>query len=216
ENLFRAFNGEEAGFELVALSPDQQPMPMRVKWSLNRIETRYHWYQLYGNWNWERSTRRKSIATGEALLGETPVLLSTPTDWGRYELVVERLDGDYVEAALDFYAGWYAPADASATPDRLEMSLDADSYQPGDTAQLRLVPQSAGTALISVLSNQVIERHAVEVEAGEVLVDVQAAGTLRWDAPADPLLPWDLGRGLLTEAVVGRTGDGMLFEGDRV
>jgi uncharacterized protein YfaS (alpha-2-macroglobulin family) len=162
--------GTEAGFELVALSPDQQPMPMRVKWSLNRIETRYHWYQLYGNWNWERSTRRKSIATGEALLGETPVLLSTPTDWGRYELVVERLDGDYVEAALDFYAGWYAPADASATPDRLEMSLDADSYQPGDTAQLRLVPQSAGTALISVLSNQVIERHAVEVEAGEVLV----------------------------------------------
>jgi hypothetical protein len=72
--------GTEAGFELVALSQDLQPMPMRVKWSLNRIETRYHWYQLYGNWNWERSTRRKSIATGEALLGETPVLLSTPTD----------------------------------------------------------------------------------------------------------------------------------------
>ncbi len=174
--------GSEAGFELMALSPDQLPMPMRVKWSLNRIETRYHWYQLYGNWNWERSTRRKSIATGEAVLGETPFLLSTPTDWGRYELVIERLDGAYVEAALDFYAGWYAPADASATPDRLEMSLDSDSYQPGDTAQLRLVPQSAGTALISVLSNRVIERHAVEVEAGEVLVPLTV--TQEWGSGA--------------------------------
>ncbi len=163
--------GTEAGFELLALSEDQQPMPMRVKWSLNRIETRYHWYQLYGDWNWERSTRRISVATGEAQLEEeSPFLLSTPVDWGRYELVIERLDGDYVEAALDFYAGWYAPADASATPDRLEMSLDADSYQPGEVARLRLVPQSAGTALISVLSNRVIERHAVEVEAGEVVV----------------------------------------------
>ncbi len=160
--------GTEAGFELVALSAQLTPRPMRVKWSLNRIETRYHWYQLYGNWNWEPSTRRKSIATGEALLGDTPFILSTPTDWGQYELVVERLDGDYVAAAVDFYAGWYAPADGSATPDRLELSLDGDSYQPGDTAQLRLVPQNAGTALISVLSNRVIERHAVEVEAGDV------------------------------------------------
>ncbi|MEP2717867.1 MG2 domain-containing protein [Pseudophaeobacter sp.] len=162
--------GTEAQFELVALSEQLNQMPMRVKWSLNRIETRYHWYQLYGNWNWERSTRRKSIATGEAQLGESPVLVSAPTDWGRYELVVERLDGDYVEAAVDFYAGWYAPADGAATPDRLEMSLDAESYQPGDTARLRLVPRSSGTALISVLSNEVIERLAVEVTAGEVVV----------------------------------------------
>ena len=174
--------GTEAGFELIALSADQLPMPMRVKWSLNRIETRYHWYQLYGNWDWERSTHRKSVASGEALLGETPVLLSTPTQWGHYELVIERLDGDYVEAALDFYAGWYAPADGSATPDRLEMSLDANSYQPGETAQLRLVPQTAGTALISVLSNRVIERHAVEVEAGAVVIPLEV--TQDWGSGA--------------------------------
>lgn len=174
--------GTEAGFELVALSPSRQPMPMRVKWSLNRIETRYHWYQLYGNWNWEPSTRRKSIATGEATLGETPFVLSTPTDWGQYELVVERLDGDYVAASLDFYAGWYAPADASATPDRLEVSLDRDSYSPGDTARLRLLPQSSGTALISVLSNRVIERQAVEVEAGEVVIPLNV--TQDWGSGA--------------------------------
>ena len=162
--------GTEAGFELIALSEQLNPQPMRVKWSLNRVETRYHWYQLYGNWNWEPSTRRHAVASGEVTLGADPLVLSKPVNWGRYELVVERLDGDYVEAAVDFYAGWYAPADGSATPDRLEMSLDTDSYQPGDTAKLRLVSQSAGTALISVLSNRVIERHAVEVQAGEAII----------------------------------------------
>lgn len=174
--------GTEAGFELIALSPQLTPQPMRVKWSLNRVVTRYHWYQLYGDWNWEPSTRRTSIATGEATLGQTPVVVNTPVDWGRYELVVERLDGDPVEAAADFYAGWYAPADASATPDRLELSLDRDSYEPGDVAQLRLVPQTSGTALISVLSNRVIHRQAVEVTAGEALIPLEV--TADWGSGA--------------------------------
>lgn len=174
--------GTEAGFELIALSPDLSPQAMRVKWSLNRVVTRYHWYQLYGSWNWEPSTRRTSIANGEAMLGELPLVLNTPVDWGHYELVVETLEGAPVEAALDFYAGWYAPADASATPDRLELSLDRDSYSPGDTARLRLVPQSAGTALISVLSNRVIHRQAVEVAAGEAVIPLEV--TADWGSGA--------------------------------
>ena len=67
-----AAEGSEAGFELIALAPDLTPMPMRVKWTLNRVETRYQWYQLYGNWNWEPVTRRTRVATGEAQLGSDP------------------------------------------------------------------------------------------------------------------------------------------------
>ena len=159
--------GTDAGFEVIALDAALQPAPMRVRWTLNRLETRYQWYQLYGDWNWEPTTRRTRVASGEAALGAAPLTLSQPVDWGRYELVVERLDGAYVAAATEFYAGWYAPADSSATPDRLELSLDAETYAVGDTATLRIVPRAAGTALISVLSNSVIARMAVEVPAGE-------------------------------------------------
>ena len=162
--------GSAAGFEVIALGPDLVPQPMHVKWTLNRVETHYQWYQLYGNWNWEPTTRRSRIATGEATLGSTPLQISEPVDWGRYELVIERLDGAPVSAALDFYAGWHAPADAAATPDWLDLSLDADSYQPGDTARLRIVPRAAGTALISVVSNRLIERRAVEVPEGETTI----------------------------------------------
>lgn len=174
--------GSEAGFEVISLGPDLLPKPMHVKWTLNRVETRYQWYQLYGNWNWEPTTRRTRLATGEATLGTAPLQLSEPVQWGRYELVIERLDGTPVSAALDFYAGWYAPADSAATPDRLELSLDADSYQPGDTARLRIVPRAAGTALISVVSNRLIERMAVEVPAGETTIPLSV--TEEWGSGA--------------------------------
>ncbi|MBY6141426.1 alpha-2-macroglobulin family protein [Leisingera daeponensis] len=177
-----AAEGSEAGFEFIALSPDLTPMPMRVKWTLNRVETRYQWYQLYGNWNWEPVTRRTRVATGEATLGSDPLPLSQPVDWGRYELVVERLDGAYASAAYDFYAGWYAPEGSTETPARLELSLDRDSYTPGDTARLRIVPQAAGTALVSVVSNRLIHRLAVEVPAGETVIPLEV--TQDWGSGA--------------------------------
>ncbi len=132
-----AAEGTEAAFEVIGLSPMLEVQPMQLRWTLNRVETRYQWYQQWGNWNWEPITRRRRVATGETAFDGTPVQIANPVEWGRYELVVERLDGERAEAAVDFYAGWYAPADSAATPNRLELSLDAENYQPGDTSQLR-------------------------------------------------------------------------------
>lgn len=173
--------GTEATFDIVALSPDLNVTQMPVRWSLNRVETRYQWYQLYGNWNWEPTTRRTRIASGELSLSG-PITLSEPVDWGRYELVIEQVGGDYAMSSVDFYAGWYAPVDSSATPDRLEMSLDRDSYRVGDTARLRVSSQSAGVALISVLSDRVIHREAVEVPAGDTLIPLTVGSN--WGAGA--------------------------------
>ncbi|MFT5613263.1 MAG: hypothetical protein ACI8Q6_000539 [Granulosicoccus sp.] len=162
--------GSEAGFQIIGLGADLDLQPMQVRWTLNRVETRYQWYQQYGNWNWEPLTRRTRVSTGLADLGDTPLVLSEPVNWGQYELVVERTDGVYTAASMDFYAGWYASADTSTTPDRLDLSLDKSSYLPGDTALLRIVPRAAGTAMISVMSNHLIERHAIEVEAGQMQI----------------------------------------------
>ncbi|NIZ13851.1 alpha-2-macroglobulin family protein [Phaeobacter sp. HF9A] len=174
--------GTTAAFDMIALGPDLEPTPMQVHWVLNRVETRYQWYQLYGDWQWEPITRRTRIAAGDALLGGDPVEVSAPVDWGRYELVVERLDGDYVTASQDFYAGWYVPASDAQTPDRLELSLDAESYTPGDTARLRIVPPAAGTALISVIGSELIHREAVEVQAGENVIPLEI--TADWGSGA--------------------------------
>ena len=173
--MFEDVVGEasEAGIQIIGLSPDLDLQSMQVRWTLNRVETRYQWYQLYGNWNWEPITRRTRVSTGIAELGDTPLTLSEPVDWGQYELVVESTGSGYTAASIEFYAGWYASADTSTTPDRLELSLDKPSYLPGDTALLRIVPRAAGTAMISVMSNHLIERHAIEVEAGQTQIPLQ-------------------------------------------
>lgn len=174
--------GTEAGFEVIAIGPDLAPMPMEVQWTLNRVETRYQWYEEYGSWNWEPITTRQRVATGTGALGAGPLAVASRVDWGHYELIVERTDGAYVASSMDFYAGWYAPADASSTPDTLELSLDKPGYGPGETAQLRIVPRYAGTALITVMSNRVIHMQAVEVAEGENTIPL--AVTDDWGAGA--------------------------------
>ncbi|MGB3244948.1 MAG: alpha-2-macroglobulin family protein, partial [Sulfitobacter sp.] len=162
--------GAEARFDLIALGPDSQTVPMQVRWTVNKVETRYQWYQLYGNWEWEPTTRRIRVDTGEVTLGADPLTIAAPTGWGAYELVVERIGGSYAASSVRFSSGWYGGDSATDTPDRLEMSLDATTYDTGDTAQLRLIAGGDGVALVSVLSNQVIERKVVVVTAGENLI----------------------------------------------
>ena len=164
--------GSNAAFELVAVGPDLTPVPLDVVWTVSRVETRYQWYQQYGNWNWEPVTQRTKVADGTATLGDQPLRISAPMTWGEYELKVESTSGTPTASSMSFFAGWYAPADASQTPDTLDLSLDQPSYRPGDTATLRLVPRAAGTAIITVMSNHIINREVIEVTEGENLIGI--------------------------------------------
>nr|WP_188790140.1 alpha-2-macroglobulin family protein [Salipiger pallidus] len=174
--------GSEAGFLLQAIGPDLAPVPMEVSWTLNRIDIRYQWYEMNGNWNWEPVTSRSTIASGQVGLGDAPRRVAADVDWGRHELVVGRTDGAYVASSVGFDAGWFAPASAQPTPDTLELTLDKPLYAPGDTAQLRIVPREAGQALVTVLSDRVISMQAVEVPAGETLIELPV--TDEWGAGA--------------------------------
>ncbi len=167
--------GTAASFDLIAVGPDGMATDMPVRWTLNRVETRYQWYQLYGNWEWEPITRRIRVQSGEVTLGQTPTTITAPTEWGAYEVIVERTGAAYAASSVAFSSGWYGGDSATDTPDRLVLSLDAESYALGDTATLRLIAEEAGVALVSVLSNRVIERRVVPVVAGENTVPLTVA-----------------------------------------
>ncbi|MBS0123432.1 alpha-2-macroglobulin family protein [Thetidibacter halocola] len=197
--------GAEAGFDLIALGPDLMPQAMAVTWEVNRVNTRYQWYQQYGSWYWEPVTTRQTVARGAATLGADPVRVSADVEWGAYEIVVERTDGAYVAASMGFDAGWYAAADAADSPDMLDMSLDAASYRVGDTATLRMVPRSAGKALVTVLADRVISMQAVEVAEGENTLQLPV--TEEWGAgvyvTAQVLRPMDVAAGMNPGRVLG-------------
>lgn len=190
--------GSNADFQVIALAPDLTRQEMKVRWTINRVRTEYQWYSDYGNWHWDPITTRTRVASDEALVSVgDPLRVSTPVEWGEYEIKVERLDGPYVATSMSFYAGWYASADTAQTPDLLEASLDKPRYRPGDTATLRIVSRYAGTALVTVLSNRLIDMKAVEVSEGENLITLPV--TDEWGSgayvSASVIRPMDAERG---------------------
>ena len=203
--------GDEARFSLIGVGPDEALAPMKVKWELTRIDTNYQWYQSLGNWNWEPVVSRTRVADGVVDLGSVPVEIAGAVTWGEYELVVERNDGAPAATSTTLYAGWYAPADVSATPDTLELSLDKPAYKAGDTATLRIVPRAAGTALITVLSNRLVAMQAVEVVEGENIITLPV--TDEWGAgvyvTASVLRPMDVAAGRNPARALGLTHAGV-------
>ncbi|MGL6209679.1 MAG: alpha-2-macroglobulin family protein, partial [Paracoccaceae bacterium] len=199
--------GSEARFQVISIGPDLAPVPMPARWTLTRIETNYQWYQSYGNWNWEPVISRSPVAEGDITLGDAPVEIIAPVQWGEYELTVERSDGQVAATSTTFYAGWYAPADVSSTPDTLELSLDKEAYKPGETAMLRVVPRAAGTALVTVLSNRLVAMQAIEVKEGENLIPLPV--TDEWGAgvyvTASVLRPMDVATGRNPARALGLT-----------
>jgi uncharacterized protein YfaS (alpha-2-macroglobulin family) len=174
---------DEASFRVVALAPDLTRQDMQVRWTINRVRTDYQWYSSYGNWHWDKTTTRSRVASGEATLTSgDPLQISAPVEWGEYEVKVERIDGPYVATSVNFYAGWYASANAAQTPDLLEASLDQELYKSGETATLRIVSRYAGTALVTVMSNRLIDMKAVAVEEGENLITLPV--TDQWGSGA--------------------------------
>ncbi len=182
--LFDGVIGEDsdAPFELIGLNPDLTSAELPVQWTVNKIRTRYQWYRLDGRWNWEPTTTRERVATGQATLGRAPVRVAANVDWGQHEIVVEALGGEYAVASTDFSAGWYAPASADDTPDLLEASLNADQYALGDTAVFRIVPRYAGIAVVTVMSDRLITLRNVSVTEGENLIELPV--TEEWGAGA--------------------------------
>ncbi|WP_425071541.1 alpha-2-macroglobulin family protein [Sagittula sp. S175] len=196
-----------ASFQVIALGPDLTPTAMDVVWTVNRVNTRYQWYQNYGSWYWEPITTRTTVARGEGSVGDQPLTVEAPLDWGRYEIVVERKDGAYLAASMDFAAGWYAPVTADETPDMLELSLDKEAYTQGETATLRMVPRYAGKALVTVLADRVISMQAVEVSEGENVLSLPV--TDDWGAgvyvTAQVIRPMDVAAGQNPARALGLT-----------
>jgi uncharacterized protein YfaS (alpha-2-macroglobulin family) len=199
--------GGQARFQLIAVGAGEALVDLPVHWKVSRVEYDYQWYQSYGNWSWEPVVSREMVMEGDATLGSAPVEIAADVDWGTYEIVVERSDGGKSASSMEFYAGWYAPADASATPDTLELSLDKPAYKPGDTATLRIVPRAAGTALVTVLSNRLVAMQAVEVKEGENLIQLPV--TDEWGAgvyvTASVLRPMDVAAGRNPARALGLT-----------
>ncbi|TYC63668.1 alpha-2-macroglobulin [Rhodobacterales bacterium] len=154
-----------------------------LKWTLSRIDRRYQWYRVDGRWNFEPVTTSKRVANGAIdKKAGTPETLSLPVEWGEYKLTVETTGGQKIATSLTFDAGWYTADASSDTPDYLDVGLDKAQYRPGDTAKLRLKPQSSGIAVVNVVVGGLVSSQTVQVSGEETEIDIPVADD--WGAGA--------------------------------
>ncbi len=174
--------GSEATFDVVVVGPDLSPLNARAHYTINRVNTRYQWYEQYGNWRWEPITTRQKIATGQLDLQSGKASVEAPVTWGQFEIVVELEGASYAVSSEGFSAGWYASEGAVRTPDTLELSLDRAAYAVGDEAKLRVLPRSDGQALVQVMGDSVISSQIVALSAGENVIPLTVSNS--WGAGA--------------------------------
>ncbi|MEO8756610.1 MAG: alpha-2-macroglobulin family protein [Devosia sp.] len=165
--------GSAAGFDVITVAPDGKPAATAgLSWTLSKVETNYQWYRENGTWKWQDITTTNKVANGTVdTLGTGPATISSPVQWGRYLLELTAPDGS-TSSSYSFYAGYYYADAGSDTPDTLQVALDKPSYKIGDIVHLRLDPQFAGTALVMVVDDRIIDMKAVDVPAGGTTVDL--------------------------------------------
>jgi len=166
--------GSTAAFDVIVVGTDgQHADEAGLEWSLSRIETNYQWYRNNGTWKWEAVTTTREVGNGSVdAVASGPVTVSAPVSWGRYRLEVNSTGDAATSSTYEFYAGYYYAEAGSDTPDELDVALDKTAYRPGDTAILKLEPQFAGTALVLVVDDGIIDMRSVEVPAEGISVEL--------------------------------------------
>jgi uncharacterized protein YfaS (alpha-2-macroglobulin family) len=167
--------GSQASFDIVAVSPAGEAIAKTgLNWTISRIDTNYQWYRNGSTWQWEAITTSREVATGTVDTPEGgPATIGANVDWGLYRVEVESTGDNPTSSSYEFYAGYYYADAGSDTPDTLQVALDKAAYKVGDTAQLKLDPQFAGTALVMVVDNRIIAMQAVEVPEGGTTVPLE-------------------------------------------
>jgi alpha-2-macroglobulin len=176
--------GDVAQFNVIAIDGNKTRIASGgLSWELSRIRDDFQWYQKNGRWSYESTEYSERITNGKlAASADAPALIEGKLSWGHYRVSVESDDPNGPVASYDFYAGWYRPLTSSDTPDILQIALDKERYKIGDVATLKIIPRFAGSVLVNIVGEKLIDMKAVEIRAsgGEVkftVTDNWAPGT---------------------------------------
>ena len=195
----QAEEGALAEFDILAVGTGNSQIDMpEVEWVLNRLRTSYQWYESYGSWSYEPITRRERVGSGTVSLNkDSTVRISSPVDYGSYELKLVSKSQPYTASSFKFYAGWYVTNDGGDTPDKLQVALDRASYAVGEQAKLRIDSRFEGVVQISVLSDRLIETRAVDLVTGanEIELTVTEAWAPGAYVTATAIRPMDIEAG---------------------
>ncbi len=176
--------GQVAQFDVIAIDNTKARIASGpLSWELLHIRDDFQWYQKNGSWSYEATEYTDRVANGKTdAAADRTSRIEGKLDWGHYRIMVESDDPNGPAGSYDFYAGWYTPQISSDSPDILQIALDKESYKIGETAVVKIIPRFAGTALVNIVGETLIDMKAIDIPAsgGELsftVTDSWAPGT---------------------------------------
>lgn len=134
------------------------------------------WEQIVNYQHYSVADLKLDIAAGEK------AVINFPVEWGPYRLEITDPDTG-LKTSHRFSAGWRwygrSAGEQGSRPDQVVLTLDKKSYKPGDTAKLLIKAPEAGTAVVTVESDEPLWRHMVKVKTKGTEVDIPVGAD--WD-----------------------------------
>lgn len=170
----RLDEGGTAVFAAIAIDPNGRRLALAgARWTLERLQTSFQWYNRDGSWEFEPVTTGERIDSGDIdLAADGSARIESRVDWGSYRLRLEMPDGSALPVDLEFDAGWSVRPKTQDTPDLVRIRLDKPAYRLGERARVHLDARFPGIALIMVIDDRLIAMRALEVDEGETTVEL--------------------------------------------
>ncbi len=141
-------------------------------------DRQYFWeYNDHEGWHWRWTEKEFPVFEQTvALTDARATAIDVPVTWGHYRLEVKDAASGRV-SSLRFFAGhdWYydwknAKNQTAARPDVINLALDKPAYQAGESAELKILPPSAGQVLVMVEGDRPLWSQVVNVPKAGALV----------------------------------------------
>ena len=155
----------------------QQSAAEEVDVLVIRENQQYYW-EWNNGWHSNQNTQATPVFNRVVNLPaneRTPIAI--PVEYGHYRMEVRNKNQDLL-ASYRFYAGWSwdKPTQGeTGRPDKIELAWGANAYAANSQAQLSFQAPYAGTALVTVESNQLLWHKTVPVTAGTNAVTIPVA-----------------------------------------
>ena len=163
----RLRDGGTAGFSVARIDRLGARLPdVELPYRIVRVRHSYDWYYDEG-WRWRR-TRKADETVASGAVGGGKIIVSSPLDWGSYELVVEDVTG--FRTVLPFRVGWGSEGRPALEPEQLALSVAAVG---DDAGVVRASLPFAGILRLQIAHADVISEEVIRVSGGDVEIPLE-------------------------------------------
>lgn len=162
--------------ELLAVNRAGEPIDVaHAEVMLIQENRERYWHWGDDGWNYRNNNQEVPVYNAVTSINQTgPNVMTLPLDYGSYRIEVRTQDQTLI-SSYRFFSGWrwYDPHAASGEkPDQVKLAWQAHDLKPGSQAELAITAPYAGTALVTVESDDILWHQTIAMDQAQQVVSI--------------------------------------------